>query len=211
MNCFESQRTRRFRGGFAYLWVLLLVAFMGIGLIAGVEILTTTTQRDKEAELLAIGRQFRVAIGRYYETQLNIGQAAGARPSAGHQYPPTLEDLLLDSRSPAVRRHLRKIFVDPMTGKPDWGLVLVAGRIAGIHSLSNSVPVKQDNFEADDMSFRDKKKYGEWIFTYPSDLLMRENTSIVDTTSTDAGKLPQSAPLQNSPFLGGQQSTPASP
>ena len=124
--------------GFAYLWTLLLVAFMGIGLTVGAEIYSTSVQRDKEKELLFIGRQFRDAIGRYYEGQLQGGARA---------YPVTLDELLQDTRSPGARRYLRKRFVDPMTGKPEWGLVIVAGRIVGVHSPSEKAPIKLDNFE----------------------------------------------------------------
>jgi len=166
MSHFDCPR----QNGFAYLWVLLLVAFMGLGLTLGVEMYTTGVQRDKEKELLAIGRQFRVAIRRYYESATGSGSATGRL-----DYPATLEDLLKDNRTPGIKRHLRKIFVDPMTGKAEWGLVRINGRIAGVYSLSDKMPIKQGSFEADDSSFYGKEKYSEWQFTYPSDLMMRGN------------------------------------
>lgn len=143
--------------GFSYLWVLLLVALMGIGLTVAAEIDATAAQRDKEQQLLAIGRQFRTAIERYHEAS-NV-----------KEYPASLDDLLVDPRVPGVRRHLRKIFVDPMTGRAEWGLVKVAGRIVGVHSLSERQPIKQANFEADDFGFTGRSKYSEWVFTYPAD------------------------------------------
>lgn len=161
---FEGLRLRSPQHGFSYLWVLLLVAFMGLGLTVGVEIDSTAVQRDREKELLSIGRQFRTALGRYHETQMVAGR---------RDYPNTLDDLLKDNRVPGIRRHLRKIFVDPMTGKAEWGLVKVGGRIVGVHSLSGRVPVKQDGFEAEEMSFRGKRKYAEWVFAYPSDLMLQ--------------------------------------
>lgn len=158
--------------GFSYLWVLLLVAFMGLGLTIAVEVDSTAAQRDKEQELLAIGRQFRTAIGRYYAIQ-----PAGGR----HEYPATLEDLLRDNRVPGIARHLRKIFVDPMTGKEEWGLIRVGGRIVGVHSLSAKMPIKQDNFEAEEMNFRGKQSYADWIFAYPADVMLQ----------VEAGMLPE--------------------
>jgi len=150
--------------GFAYLWVLLLVAFMGISLTAIVQVDATLAQRDKERELLSIGRQFRQALGRYHAIK-----AQGGR----QEYPQSLDDLLRDPRAPGTVRHLRRIFVDPMNGKPEWGLVRVAGRIVGVHSLSSGVPIKQDGFEAEDAGFRGKQAYSDWAFTYPADLLLR--------------------------------------
>ncbi|PIG30965.1 hypothetical protein CLU93_5313 [Janthinobacterium sp. 35] len=154
---------RRVQAGFAYLWVLLLVAFMGVALSVAVEIDATAAQREREQHLLAIGRQFQTAIARYYESGL-----AGGRK----EYPATLEDLLRDPRAPGVTRHLRKVFVDPLTGRAEWGLVLVGGRIAGVHSLSGKKPIKQDGFAAEHMGLRGKQRYTEWRFVYPADLLL---------------------------------------
>lgn len=149
--------------GFSYLWILLLVALMGTGLTAAVEIDATASRREKEKELLAIGRQFRTALARYHEAQ----QVAGRK-----EYPADLEDLLKDARFAGVRRHLRKVFVDPITGKAEWGLVRVGGRIVGVHSLSEQRPIKQDRFDAENASFKGKERYAEWVFTYPPDALV---------------------------------------
>lgn len=153
--------------GFTYLWVLFLVFLMGLGLMAASEIASTASQREKEKELLSIGRQFRTAISSYYEIQV---------PGGRNQYPASLEDLLLDRRHPGIRRHLRKIFVDPLTGKAEWGEVRVGGRIVGVHSLSGKMPIKQAGFETENMAFKGKQKYSEWFFVYPPDLIIRLET-----------------------------------
>jgi type II secretory pathway pseudopilin PulG len=168
--------------GFSFLWLLIVVALIGVGLGTAVQIESVAIQRDKERELLVIGRQFRNAIARYYETRLE-----------GHsrEYPASLDDLLKDPRQPGLTRHLRKIFVDPITAKPEWGLVWVKGRVAGIHSLSDAVPIKQAGFEAEDMAFVGKQKLSDWVFAYPSDLLMRPETAAevptVSGANTSAG------------------------
>jgi type II secretory pathway pseudopilin PulG len=153
----------RLQQGFSYLGVLILVAWMGVTLLATAEISATATRREREQELLAQGHQFRQAIARYYETLTTAGQ---------HEYPASLDDLLQDTRSPGVRRYLRKVFTDPMTAKPEWGLVKVAGRIVGVHSLSNQKPIKQDGFEPEDAALRHQSRYAQWVFTYPSDLAL---------------------------------------
>ena len=141
--------------GFTYLWVLMLVAAMGLGLTVAVEIDATAARRDREQELLAIGRQFQRALASY---------AAAGPAGAAMALPPSLEDLLQDKRVPGVRRHLRKVFVDPVTGRAAWGFVMVGGGIAGVHSLSDQVPLKQDGFFPDQSGLRAKQKYSEWIF-----------------------------------------------
>lgn len=164
MRAFEVPRA----SGFAYLWVLLSMAFLGVSLVLVADVYTTSARRDREAELLSIGRQFREALRRYHEAQFGNLK----------QYPASLDDLLRDPRSPGVTRHLRQVFIDPMTGKAEWGLVRVNGRIVGIHSLSDETPIKQAGFDDDDVAFAQAGSYREWVFTYPPGLL---STRLADT------------------------------
>ncbi|MDR1349986.1 MAG: type II secretion system protein [Zoogloeaceae bacterium] len=161
---------KRLQTGFSYLWMLLLVALMGVGLTVVAEVDSTVARRDQEKMLLATGRQFQIAIGRYYE-----GMQVGGR----NEYPARLEDLLQDSRYPGTVRHLRKIFVDPMTGKAEWGLAKIGDHIVGVYSLSTKTPIKQANFEAEASRFADAKKYTDWIFTYPPDLIVKTDAQQV--------------------------------
>jgi type II secretory pathway pseudopilin PulG len=156
MHHFDYPGRGRRQEGFSYVWVLFLVALMGLGLTVATDLESTATQRDKEKELLSIGRQFRTALASYY----------GMHGSNGMQrYPGSLDDLVRDSRVPGVKRHLRKVFVDPMTGKAEWGLVKIGGRITGVHSLSDRKPIKRSGFD-EEMDFGQKNTYAEWVFSY---------------------------------------------
>jgi type II secretory pathway pseudopilin PulG len=177
-----SSRKQR---GFAYLWTLMLIAFMGVGLTIGADLYTTAMRREKERQLIFIGHEFRNAIERYYT-------AAGAGGQS--QYPLTLEELLKDPRFANPRRHLRRLYSDPITGKPEWGLVLLNGRIAGIRPLSTQTPIKQDNFTDDDAGLRRKAHYSEWVFTYPYDLFVPPADG---KTLSAPGKPFGTAPVQN--------------
>ena len=148
--------------GFAYIWTLLLIGFLGVGSLVAGELYATSMRRERERELLHIGREFRSAIGRYYES---------AFAGAVRQYPQSLEDLLKDPRTPGMRRYLRRIYIDPMTGRAEWGLVRQQGRIVGVHSLSDSAPIKLDNFEAPEAAFQGKRKYSEWVFIHTSSVI----------------------------------------
>lgn len=167
MRSCSKGRLRVRQRGFSFLWTLVLVAMLAVGLSAATEIYQTSLHREQERELLAIGRQFRQALAGYYETQLVAGK---------REYPAALEDLLRDRRFPGMKRHLRKIFVDPATGKAEWGLVRVGGRIVGIHSLSDRPPIKRENFDQDDIAFQGKEKLSEWVFLYPPGLIVKEGT-----------------------------------
>lgn len=71
---------------------------------------------------------------------------------------------------------MRRIYSDPVTGKAEWGLVVVAGRVVGVHSLSQDMPIKVANFEPAEAAFAGKEKYSEWVFTYPPGLLVKKQT-----------------------------------
>src|SRR4030067_2335831 len=78
-----------------------------------------------------------------------------------------LEELLHDPRFPNLVRPLRKLDVDPMTGRAEWGTVKAPdGGIMGVYSLSEEAPIKVANFHDADRQFEGKTKYNEWMFTY---------------------------------------------
>ncbi len=151
----SSRRHARRQRGFTYVWLLLCVAALGLGLVQVVESASLASGREKERELLYIGQQFRQAIDSY--------QQASPDPKL-RELPPSLQALLEDRRGGQLRRHLRKIYVDPMTGKAEWGLVRVGAAVAGVHSLSNQHPIKQENFEPADRALTGKQRYAEWVF-----------------------------------------------
>jgi type II secretory pathway pseudopilin PulG len=140
--------------GFTYLAMLFAVLALGIMLAAAGLLWQTQVKREKEAELLFIGAEFRRAIASYY-------RAIPSQPA----YPASLEDLLQDMRFVDTRRHLRRIYADPFTGKAEWGLIdQPGGGIAGVYSLAEGVPLKQGNFHPDDLGFEGKGAYHEWHF-----------------------------------------------
>ena len=136
---------------------MLLVAAMGFGLAAVGEFTSHAEQRQKEVQLLFVGNQIRQAIAGYYNNT----------PGVVKQYPQSLEELLQDKRYPVVKRYLRKVYADPMTGKAEWGLVKgPGGGIMGVYSLSAAEPIKTRNFNVEDQSFNDAEKYADWKFFY---------------------------------------------
>jgi type II secretory pathway pseudopilin PulG len=100
--------------GFTYLGLIVTVAIIGLVGAATLKVDALLRRAAAEQELLEIGATFSEALRSY----------ADATPRGQPQLPPpSLQDLLKDPRYPGVRRHLRKIFVDPMTGKAEWGIV----------------------------------------------------------------------------------------
>lgn len=140
--------------GFTYLSVIFLLAIMSGGLALLGEVWDTAARREKEAELLFVGHQYRKAIERYY--------LSGQR-----QYPRSLDDLLKDPRRAGTERYLRAKYLDPITGKAEWGLVPApGGGIMGVHSLSEDAPLKTANFRQRDSGFENLPSYADWKFIY---------------------------------------------
>jgi type II secretory pathway pseudopilin PulG len=151
---FEAARRAAPAAGFTYIWVLVAIAIMAAGLAAVGEVAATAAKREKEAELLFVGNQFALAIAEY----------AASSPGAA-QYPQKLEDLLADKRYPNVRRYLRRVYADPMTGRADWGLIRgPGGGIVGVHSQSLEPPLKVGNFPGAYSSFTGATTYSAWRF-----------------------------------------------
>ena len=66
-----------------------------------------------------------------------------------------------------MQRYLRRIYRDPITGKPEWGLVQSpTGGIMGVHSLSNGRPIKTGAFDEADKELDGKVRYSDWQFVY---------------------------------------------
>lgn len=139
--------------GFTYLAILFAVAILSGGLAMAGEVWHTTMQREKEAELLRVGEEYRQAIERYY--------LAGPR-----HYPRTLEDLLKDPRHAGTVRHLRRLYPDPISGG-DWTVVSApGGGIAGVHSTSTASPMKVEGFPLLYRDFAKASAYADWKFVF---------------------------------------------
>lgn len=181
--------------GFIYIWALFSVAIFGIALAGAGQIWQTKAQREKERELLFVGEQFQKAIMSYYNDA-----STGLK-----QYPESLQDLLIDTRSSTPKRHLRKIFLDPMTNSYEWGLVKEEPvseqvekepdseqadksmfiskdpKIIGVYSRSKKVPIKVQNFSENFSDFSKADSYQDWKFIF----LVRDNSSRPDTPQPD--------------------------
>ena len=143
----------RAQRGITYMAVLFALAIMAGGLALAGEVWQTSAMREREAELLHVGNEYRKAVERYY--------------LSARQYPKTLADLLKDPRQPGTVRYLRRLYPDPITGKDEWGLVKSAdGGIAGVYSLSEAAPLKTGGFAVRDASFEGKTKYADWQFIF---------------------------------------------
>lgn len=147
--------------GFTYISLIIVVAVIAL-LTSSTLKLGAVLQRSKaEQELLNIGAAFSDALRSY----------ADATPPGQPSQPPSLKELLKDQRSSGMRRHLRKIFVDPLTGTEQWGLVYVGDKVGvlAVYSLSKTRPVKIGNFPPRFSGFESKNNISDWKFFASTD------------------------------------------
>jgi type II secretory pathway pseudopilin PulG len=148
---------RRHReAGFTYVGLIVLVAIIGLVGAATMKADALLRRAAAEQELLEIGAAFSAALTSYAE----------ATPRGQLPQPPSLEALLKDPRVPGTRRHLRKIFVDPITGKAEWGVQYQGeqGGVIAVYSLSTSRPLKIGNFDQRFSGFDNRKHISDWKF-----------------------------------------------
>lgn len=147
---------RRSRG-LVLVALLIFMLFSAIVAMSAAEVWATARQRERERELLFVGEQYRQAIRRYYFATPN-GQARAL--------PARLEDLLSDERFPTPVKHLRRAYPDPITGSTEWGLVMRGRGIVGVHSLSQTTPIKQSGFVRANATFEGRSAYRDWVFLF---------------------------------------------
>jgi len=167
-------------GGFTYFGVIILVFIIGLVTAATLKVGALMQRRAAEIELLAIGAQFSDALQSY----------AAATPAGQPQQPASLNELLRDPRFPAIRRHLRKVFVDPVTGKAEWGILYLSGQsgVIGVYSLSPAKPLKIGNFDERFKGFERKEHLSDWKFVTAGQTVMtpQPGTATPPPPTTDA-------------------------
>jgi len=143
--------------GFTYASVVILVTIVGLVGAYSLRLGSTLQRVLAEQALLDIGTEYSNALASY----------AAATPQGQPNYPKSFAELLKDPRFPQLKRHLRRVYVDPMTGKAEWGLVKVTenGGILGIYSLSKAVPIKVGNFPARFAAFEGRTSFADWKFS----------------------------------------------
>jgi type II secretory pathway pseudopilin PulG len=105
-------KIRKANAGFTYVWVLLAVALTSALLAAAVQSASQRTMRERQLEHAWILEQYRIAMLSYQQ----LGTASNPAPLE------SLERLVRDERGGVVRRHLRQLYPNPMTGQVDWSI-----------------------------------------------------------------------------------------
>ena len=115
-------KTRRGRGeaGLTLVELIVTVAILAVLASAAIPLTRFTVKREKERELRYDLWQMRDAIDHYKDA---ADRNAFTTKVDSFNYPPDLQTLVdgVDVQGKKVR-FLRRIPIDPMTGKDDWGM-----------------------------------------------------------------------------------------
>jgi general secretion pathway protein G len=115
---------------FTLLEVIMVIAILSILTAAAVPMVRNSVKREREAELRLALRELRQAIDAYKKFHdMTNGTAIPIELKTESGYPKNLE-VLVEGFIPANvvgtsgnrKRFLRRIPIDPMTGRADWGL-----------------------------------------------------------------------------------------
>ena len=176
--------------GFTYIALLAAIVIIGISLGAAGKYWSNVISREKEAELLFRGDQYRRAIEKYYS----------AIPGR-LEYPQSIDDLVKDDRT-AGKRHLRQKYKDPITGEDfvEFRDKTKANRITGVYSSSDKEPLKQGNFPDQYKDFEGKKKYSEWKFMFTP----QQGQTVLPGQTRFPGQAQYPMPWQQAPGTGPQ-------
>lgn len=156
MRAGESRPLARPQAGFTLLAVLFAMTLLALASQGVMFVLSQQASREREAELLRIGNAYVRAIRDYYESS----------PGSVKFYPLDLSELLEDRRHLGIRRHLRALYPDPVTGSA-WGLVRGAdGRVQGIYSTSEREPIRSAAIDLGELRLPAARRYVDWKFVF---------------------------------------------
>jgi type II secretory pathway pseudopilin PulG len=135
--------------------LLIVLGCLSIAAASVGPLWTQNQQREREAELLRIGVLYAQALKRYHD----------ASPGSDRRYPQALDELLLDSRFAGIKRHMRRLYTDPIRPGRPWELIRDSqGGIRGVYSGSESSPWTQKPLELTGMRLPVARQYRDWRF-----------------------------------------------
>ena len=118
-------------GGFTLVGLLIALGALSMAAASAGPLWLENQQREREAELLRIGSLYARALESYRAASLG----------SERRDPRSLDELLLDTRFVGTRRHLRRLYTDPVRPGRPWEPVLDAqGGIRGVRSASEARP-----------------------------------------------------------------------
>lgn len=149
-----SKAGDKFEDGYTYAAVLIVLVALALGAQVATIPAKSALVRNDEAELLFRGQAYIAALESYQNAI-----------EGDKSLPQKLEELL-DDRRAGRRRHIRRLYDDPLTGGA-WKILRNSeGRIHGVASTAPGAPRKKAFFPEGMARFASAKTYAGWEFVY---------------------------------------------
>jgi len=149
-------------GGFSFVEMIIATALIMILASATLPIVRISIRRERENNLRRTLREIRLAIDKYQDAC--VSNKIAATDLTAQCYPPDLQTLVdgapaLNSTADLKYKFLRRIPLDPVTGKAEWGFKAVTdmpdskswggGNVFDVYSKAEGTAL-------------DKTKYRDW-------------------------------------------------
>jgi hypothetical protein len=178
-GCCTGGSTRGRVRGFTFVWALAAIALLSLGLAQVGPLWADQAKREREAELLRIGKLYAQALARYHDLS----------PGTLKRYPDKLDALLLDDRFLGTQRYLRKLYTDPLKPGQPWGLVREEdGTISGVFSTSTDAPLRRESLDLGVTLLPAAAQYSSWRFTPETRTSSLPSTATSKTSSPLASR-----------------------
>jgi general secretion pathway protein G len=122
-----ARRPAHQAGGYSFIELLVVVSILFVLASAAMPLAQVTSQRQRETELRRDLREMRTAIDKFKDA-VDQGLIPSTEVTPGSEgYPEKLEKLVdgvnaAGDASGRKLKFLRRIPIDPMMGKPEWGM-----------------------------------------------------------------------------------------
>lgn len=152
----KAHRSDSTQDGYTLVAVLLVLLLISLAMSAAGPLWSQSLQRERERELLRVGRLYVEALERYRDRS----------PGSLKQFPEKPEQLLSDTRFVGTMRHLRKLYGDPLQpGQPLVYLRDSGGFIVGVRSSSSLEPFSRSSIRQEGVTLPPASRYSDWTFT----------------------------------------------
>lgn len=147
------------QSGYTLVALLVVVFVISLGLAVAGPTWREQGRRLHERELMRVGMLYAQALADF----------RASSPGSLKAYPRSLDELLLDPRFLGVRRHLRRLYPDPVDPTQPWGLTKDAdGNITGVYSQSADEPLAAGSVDLGGLVLAPARHYSDWKFSLPT-------------------------------------------
>lgn len=155
----EASDPHASESGFTSIALLVAMFVIALGLSVAGPTWHEQNRRTQERELMRIGVLYAHALADFRESA----------PGSLKTYPKSLDELVRDTRFLGVRRHLRRLYPDPLDPARPWGVVRdIDGYIVGVYSQSSERPLATGAIDLGDIVLPPARRYSDWQFSPPT-------------------------------------------